>query len=235
MTHLEHELARLKNEVKEMGTLVESQLKKSIQAFTKVDKDLARQIIFQDRRVNAEELKIDRDCENIMALFNPVAIDLRLVFAAFKINSHLERIGDHAKGIARYALELNEPYQQKLLDDFNLMKMYELVDSMITVNINAFEQANTTEARTIFRKDLTIDELNRQATVKIGSYIKENTENTAALLSLIFVIKKLECIGDLNTNIAEEVIFFVEANVLKHEKEKLRTCRQQLIFHQHSA
>src|SRR6476659_5570233 len=143
MTHLEHELDRLKNEVKEMGMLVQSQLKKSILAFTKVDKDLARQIIFQDRRVNAEELKIDRDCENIMALFNPVAIDLRLVFAAFKINSHLERMGDHAKGIAAYALRLHKPYNADLMREMKLKEMDDHIDHMIVSNLRAFKEADT--------------------------------------------------------------------------------------------
>ena len=106
MTHLETELDRLKEEVKEMGILVQNQLRKSIRAMMRLDKDLAREVIFQERRVNAEELRIDRDCESIMALFNPVAIDLRFVFASFKINNHLERIGDNAKGIAKYVLGL---------------------------------------------------------------------------------------------------------------------------------
>src|SRR6476646_10624372 len=110
MTHLDNELERLKNEIEDMGGLVRNQLKKSIDSFVDAKKELAREVLFQERRVNAEELKIDRDCENIMALFNPVAIDLRLVFAAFKINSHLERIGDNAKGISRYVLEMEKPY-----------------------------------------------------------------------------------------------------------------------------
>src|SRR5215831_2957954 len=126
MIHLDIELDRLKSEIKEMGLLVQYQLRKSIEAITQLDKGLAREVIFQERRVNAEELKIDRDCENIMALFNPVAIDLRLVFATFKINSHLERIGDNAKGISRYVLEMEKPYDPKLLADLNLTKMHEL-------------------------------------------------------------------------------------------------------------
>src|SRR4030095_13889274 len=128
-THLDTELSRLKNEIEEMGLLVQNQLKKSWQALKKHDKGIAREIIFQERRVNAEELKIDRDCENIMALFNPVAIDLRLVFATFKINSHLERIGDNAKGIARYSLEMEKPYDPVLLETLQIKKMYEVTDS----------------------------------------------------------------------------------------------------------
>src|SRR6185369_10023985 len=116
-THLDNELGRLKNEISEMGTLVRNQLHKSIDSFLGVKIEMAKEVLFQERRVNAEELKIDRDCEDIMALFNPVAVDLRLVFAVFKINGHLERIGDHAKGIARYAVSLSKPYDQKLIDD----------------------------------------------------------------------------------------------------------------------
>jgi phosphate transport system protein len=221
VTHLDFELNRLKHEIEEMGLLVQNQLKKSMQAITKLDKDVAREVIFQERRVNAEELKIDRDCENIMALFNPVAIDLRLVFAAFKINSHLERMGDNAKGISRYALEMEKPYDAQLLENLRIEKMYQISDSMITDNLRAFAQANTMEARNIFRKDVLIDEINQNATTVVADYIKSHPEETVSMLNLMSVIRKLERLGDLNKNIAEEIIFFVEANVLKHEKEKI--------------
>jgi phosphate transport system protein len=221
MTHLDNELERLKNEIGEMGALVRNQLKKSMDALTGMKKDLAREVLFQERRVNAEELKIDRDCENIMALFNPVAIDLRLVFAAFKINSHLERIGDHSKGIAYYAAHLDKPYDPKLLHDLQLDKMMGEIDSMIESNLRAFQEANTLGARQIFRADDVVDEWNRRAIEIVGAYLKEHTDEIPALLNLTSVIRKLERIGDLNKNIAEEIIFYVEANVLKHEKEKL--------------
>ena len=221
MTHLDNELDRLKNEIEEMGLLVQNQLKKSMRAITRLDKDIAREVVFQERRVNAEELKIDRDCENIMALFNPVAIDLRLVFATFKINSHLERIGDNAKGIARYSLDMDKPYDSALLEDLRIIKMYEICDSMITDNLKAFSQANTSEARNIFRKDVLVDEINKNGTEVVARYIKNHPEEIVPLLNLMWVIRKLERIGDLNKNIAEEIIFFVEANVLKHDKEKI--------------
>lgn len=220
-THLDTELDRLKNEIEEMGLLVQNQLKKSMRAFIRLEKDIAREVIFQERRVNAEELKIDRDCENIMALFNPVAIDLRLVFATFKINSHLERIGDNAKGIARYSLDLEMPYDPALLENLRITKMYEIADSMITDNLRAFSEANTSEARNIFRKDVLIDDINQKATAIVANYIKVYSGDIIPLLNLMSVIRKLERIGDLNKNIAEEIIFFVEANVLKHEKEKI--------------
>src|SRR5262245_40311532 len=101
MTHLDIELRQLKAEAIEMYDLVASQLKKSKNALINFDKELAREVNFNERRVNALELKIDKDCENIIALFNPLAVDLRLVLAVLKINSNLERIGDIADGIAR--------------------------------------------------------------------------------------------------------------------------------------
>ena len=101
MAHLDNEIATLRNNLIEMFLLVRKQLRKSAQALTSVDKNLAREVIFNERRVNAEELKIDKDCEKFVALFNPVAIDLRFVFAAFKINSHLPltwRIKNRGRG-----------------------------------------------------------------------------------------------------------------------------------------
>lgn len=220
-THLDAELDRLKKQIEEMGMLVQNQLKKSMVAITKLNKEIAREVIFQERRVNAEELKIDRDCENIMALFNPVAIDLRLVFASFKINSHLERIGDNAKGIARYAVQLERPYDATLLENLRIMKMYEIADTMISDNLLAFAKSNALLARNIFSKDELMDEINRNSVEVIAGYLKYHPEEVVSVLHISSVIHKLERIGDLNKNIAEEIIFFVEANVLKHEKEKI--------------
>jgi phosphate transport system protein len=220
-THLDIELDQLKKEIEEMGALVRNQLGKSIDAFIGAKKELAKEVLFQERRVNAEELKIDRDCENIMALFNPVAIDLRLVFAAFKINSHLERMGDHAKGIASYASKLMHPYEPELLKPLQLREMVNHIDEMIASNLRAFKDADTSSAREIFKHDDRLDEWNKRSVQAVGEYIRTHTDQVDELLNLVSVIRKLERIGDLNKNIAEEIIFYVEANVLKHEKEKL--------------
>ena len=106
MTHLDTELKNLKTDMIEMFGLVLSQLNKSQEALINLDKDLAREVLINERRVNGFELKIDRDCENIIALFNPVAVDLRFVLATMKINSNLERIGDIAEGICQFVLNI---------------------------------------------------------------------------------------------------------------------------------
>ncbi len=221
MTQLDFELNRLKNEVESMGLLVRHQLRKSIQSLVDMRKDLAREVMFQERRVNATELKIDRDCENIMALFNPVAIDLRLVFAAFKINSYLERMGDHSKGIASYVLELTRPFDKELLDHLKLYEVVSQLEHMIDNNLRAFREANSEDARRIFQIDLELDQWNRSAVTYISQYIPDHIDQLPNLLHMVSTVRKLERIGDLNKNIAEEIIFYVEANVLKHEKEKI--------------
>lgn len=221
MTHLELELNRLKLEIEEMGSLVRHQLRKAVQALVEMRKDLAREVLFQERRINATELKIDRDCENIMALFNPVAIDLRLVFAAFKINSHLERMGDHSKGIATYAMELTAPLPKDLLDQLNLFSAVDQLEVMIESNIMAFRDGDSAKARKVFQSDGALDQWNRNAMKKVAAYFPEHTDLVPELLNLASAVRKLERIGDLNKNIAEEIIFYVEAHVLKHEKEKI--------------
>ena len=220
MAHLDNEIATLRNNLIEMFLLVRKQLRKSAQALTSVDKNLAREVIFNERRVNAEELKIDKDCEKFVALFNPVAIDLRFVFAAFKINSHLESIGDSAKGIARVVLEMDKAFDAKLLEDLQLMRMYELADSMIEDNVQALRSDDTTIARLVFNKDVEIDNINKLSNSIIANYISKGGNDVASLLNLISVVRRFERVGDLSANIAEEIIFHVEAKVLKHEKEK---------------
>jgi phosphate transport system protein len=221
MAHLDNEVAALRNSLVDMFTMVQKQLHKSVKALNSIDKNLAREVLYNERRVNAEELKIDKDCEKFVALFNPVAIDLRFVFAAFKINSHLESIGDSAKGIARIVLELNKGFDQTLLNDLQLPRMYELSDSMIEDNILALRTDDTTQARLVFNKDVEIDQINKNANAIIADYINKGGGDVASLLNLISVVRRFERVGDLSANIAEEIIFYVEAKVLKHEKEKL--------------
>jgi phosphate uptake regulator len=143
MTQFETEIQDVKSEVINMWELVLLQLSKAKEAMLNFDKDLAREVILKEKRVNALELKIDRDCENIFALYCPVAIDLRFLLAALKINNNLERIGD--------------------------------------------------------------------------TYIKENLNNITEALYILSIIRKLERVGDQSKNIAEEIIFYVEAKVLKHQ------------------
>ena len=113
MSHLDIELQQLKSETIKMWLLVNLQLAKGKESLLKLDKDLAREVILSERRVNAYELKLDRDCENIFALFNPVAVDLRFVLAVLKINNNLERTGDIVEGIAKFVLNVDSNFERK--------------------------------------------------------------------------------------------------------------------------
>src|ERR1700759_856984 len=147
MAQIETELQLLKTEAINMWTLVNSQLSKARLAFLDFDKDLAREVVLKEKRVNGSELKIDRDCENIFALFCPVAIDLRFLLAVLKINSNLERIGDIAEGIAKYILSTDQAISQELLGATKLTDMYNEAVAMLEDTQDAFEKEDTVLAR----------------------------------------------------------------------------------------
>src|SRR3982751_4709137 len=139
MTHLDIEIKRLKDEAAEMFELVTSQLRKSRTALLSFDKDMASEVTFNEKRVNGLELKIDKDCENIFALMNPVAIDLRFVLAVLKINSNLERIGDIADGIARYVSQSETWFDKELIEATQLSQMFDIAIQMLNDAKISFE------------------------------------------------------------------------------------------------
>jgi phosphate transport system protein len=217
MTQLETELHLLKNEVINMWNLVRSQLEKAKSSMLNFDKDLAREVVLKERRVNGAELKIDRDCENIFALLTPVAVDLRFVLAVLKINSNLERIGDIAEGIAKYVLSVDEPFNKDLLEATYVTKMYEESINILEDTLSAFEKEDTILARSVFKKDEFLDDINIRANELIEDYLKASPKDINQALYILSVIRKLERVGDQSKNISEEIIFYLEAKVLKHK------------------
>src|SRR6187402_3241811 len=220
MTNLEEELTFLKSEITEMWQMVISQLQKTRESMLQFDKDLAREVVATEKRVNSLELKIDRECENIFALFNPVAVDLRTVLAVLKINNNLERSGDIAEGIAKYIIYADHPFDEKLLEITDIQRMYDETNSILEDVLKAFETDDTRLARSIFKRDEFIDIINNEATDIVATYLRENPDKIEQGLYIISMIRKLERIGDQCKNISEEIIFNVEAKVLKHKSKK---------------
>lgn len=220
MTHLENELQQLKNSLIEMWTLVTNQLSKAREALVKEDKDLAREIISAEKRVNALELNIDQDSENIFALYNPVAVDLRLVLAIYKINNSLERQGDCAKGIAKFVIEIDGAFDKSLLKLTGIIDMFEENHIMLKELVEAFEKEDGIIARRTFKRDELLDEINDRSTSVIANYIRSNIDNAEQALQILSIIRKLERAGDHSKNIAEEIIFYTEAKVLKHKPKE---------------
>lgn len=216
MTHLDIELKQLRSEIILMWEMVINQLVKTQRALIQLDNDLAREVIANEKRVNAQELKIDRDCENIFALFSPVAIDLRFVLAVLKINNNLERTGDIAEGIARFVLDVEKPFDEELLQTTEVLIMFEEAIEILKDTLNAFIKEDTQLARSIFLRDETLNEINKRANKVVAEYIKNHLDNIDQALYILSTIRKLERVGDQTQNIAEELIFYVEAKVMKH-------------------
>jgi phosphate transport system protein len=214
---IESELELLKKEVSEMWTLVYNQLDRAGEAVLTFDRELAGQVKVRERRVNAFELKIDSDIEDVIALYNPVGIDLRFVLAMLKINSNLERLGDFAEGIVRFVLDSDEPaLDTELLKRLRLEEIIAEVLSMLEITKRALNEESLELATSVFTKDNHVDEINACVTPVLTEYLKEHPDNLLICLNLVSVFRKLERAGDHITNIAEEIVFYIDAKVLKH-------------------
>lgn len=220
MINLENYKEHLNQAGLEMLKLCKSQITKSKEAFVTHDSDLAEEVIHTENRVNALDLKIDRDCEKFLALYNPVASDLRFVLALRKINFDLERIGDHAYGISKFIIDLDTPIEKNILELLHFDEMFMGAISMLDDICEAYDAEDTKKARKVFKKDKVLDKYNLESFKTIAAEIKKQPENAEQYLVLFSVIKKIERIGDLLTNIAEELIFYREAEILKHKNKK---------------
>jgi len=218
MTPLENELTALKSELVNMWILVQSQLNKAKEAMVQFDKDLAREVLVKEKRVNSFELKIDMDCENIFALHCPVAVDLRFLLAALKINTNLERIGDIAAGIALYVVDSTANYDADILEKTSLIRMYDEAINILIDTRTAFEKEDTVLARSIFKRDDVLDIINDNSPNIVAEIIKADINSLPEALYIFSIIRKLERVGDQSKNIAEEIIFYVEAKILKHQE-----------------
>jgi phosphate transport system protein len=223
-THLETELSKLKQELFKMWDLVLSQVQVAREAILNFDKDAAAEIIFKEKMVDAFELKLDRDCEYIIALYNPVAVDLRFTLAVLKINSNLERIADFANGIAKFiAKSPVDTINPELLAVTTLGDLLQNAYTMLSDAKKAFKMENSRKAISIFAKDDFLNEMHKRSTAIIANYMRSHPDEFDESLNVHNIIRKIERMGDHTSNIAEEIIFYLEAKVIKHSgKNKLR-------------
>jgi len=222
MRHIEQELSSLRQDLIDMWRLVISQVSNAGEAILLFDKDLAAQVNMREKKVDAYELKIDGFCENIIALYQPVAVDLRFVLAVFKINSNLERIADFANGISH--ILINNPsviVDAEVISDSHLQVMIQQVNKMLAQGLEAFENEKSNFAAAIFNEDSQVDEINEKSVQIIAAYLQNNPDRAFECLELIGIFRKLERIGDHCANIAEEIFFYIDAKVLKHAPKKV--------------
>lgn len=220
MKHTENEIKKLRSYHVEMWNLVQEQIHKAFIALKNNDKEIAREVIARERVVNAQELIVDHHCEDFIALFAPVAIDLRFVLSLIKITNNLERIGDFAASIALFVLNKQTKNIDKKLDgDLRLEEMMENAKEMLRLAREALVEEDSALCRKVLTMDDVIDEINSKAPEIISNYITLHPDETYEMLYVFSLIRRIERIGDRTSNIAEEIVFFVDAKELRHQKK----------------
>jgi phosphate transport system protein len=220
MAAIEGELQALKDNLLDMLELVKNQILKCKKAIKKKSVDLATEVISDEKKVNMQELAIDRDSESILALYTPVATDLRFVLSTLKITNDLERIGDNASRLAKFLSESIDEISSEWLTSYNLEKMLEVLGDMLKDMGEALKNEDTKLARKTAKNDEHLNKYLKEALKTTAALIKKNPDNAKTLLTLFSITRDLERAGDLTKNIAEELIFHIEAKVLKHKKDQ---------------
>lgn len=223
--HFEQELDGLKINLIKMGSLAEKAVHDSLQALLNDDTNIAQRVIDGEDRINSLEIEIDNSIVDILALQQPVAVDLRMILSALKINNDLERIGDHAVNIAESVFSLAKCEKDSYI---YLPKMAEVAEQMLHNALDSFIHFDTKLGMDVLKMDDTIDNFNKDIFTRVIERMKNNQRSIEAGMHLIRVSRNLERIGDLATNIAEEVIFIAQAKIVKHHAdEKGNSTNQQ--------
>jgi phosphate transport system protein len=217
-THFQKELEKLKENLLKMATLVEKVLVDAVQSLMTRDTELAQRTIASDDAVNDLELAIEETCLKLLALRQPMAIDLRFITAAMKIVTDLERMGDQAVNIAERAISLNQEPQLKPYID--IPRMAEIVQSMVKDVLDAFIKQDSQLARSVCARDDLVDGLKDQVFRELLTYMISDSKSITRAVHLLIVSRCLERIADHATNIAEDVIFMIDARVIKHHAEE---------------
>jgi phosphate transport system protein len=216
--HFETELQSLKNRLLNMGALVEERVHAAIQALMERNLEAAEAIARGDEEVNALQIEIDDRCLKLLALQQPMASDLRLITSAMKINADLERIGDQAVNIAENAIKmLAAPPLKPLID---LPRMAEIAERMTRDSLDAFVRRDPALARQVLARDDEVDGLKDTVFRVLLTYMMADPGTIERALSLILISRNIERIADHATNIAEDVIFVVEARDVRHHHEE---------------
>ncbi|MEZ4649298.1 MAG: phosphate signaling complex protein PhoU [Candidatus Eisenbacteria bacterium] len=214
-THLHREVEQLKTRVLEVGGMVEESLQKAILAISRRDAVLAEQVVQGDEEVDRMEVDVEEDCLQILALYQPVASDLRFIVAVLKLNNDLERIGDLAVNIAQRVKNLGEFPPVEMPFDFR--RMAEKVQQMLKGALDALVNLDPQLAREICAADQEIDAIHRTVYQGVYDGIRKNPDQMQPLIATLTVARHLERIADHATNIAEDVIYTVEGQITRHK------------------
>jgi phosphate transport system protein len=212
--HFHEELESLKQTLLAMGGLVEEQIRQVMRALVERDDALAQSVVERDQQVNAYDVEVDETCVNLLALHQPAAGDLRFITTAMKIVTDLERMGDQAVNIAQRVLELNQEPQLKPYID--LPRMAEKAQRMVKESLDAFVARDTELARRVCAEDSEVDALKEQIFRELLTFMMEDPRTIPRAIRLILISRFLERLADHATNIAEMVIYLVDAKMVRH-------------------
>jgi phosphate transport system protein len=218
--HLERDLEELHGETLALVSTVEEAILKAICALQDRDTELACQVISGDDPIDWQENRIEEECLKMLALHQPVAVDLRRIIVVLKINTELERMADLAGDIAERALRLAELAPMKVPE--KLQQMTELTTGMVRQSLEAFDRLDAGKARRVCRVDDEVDRYNAEIIQELIGTMHSSQEMIEPALSLFSATRHLERIADHATNIAEEVIYLVEGEIVRHHPEAIR-------------
>jgi len=217
--HLHREIDKLKKQILALGALVEDNMQRSLKALATGDTDLARRVLDIDEEIDRQEVLIEEDCLKILALYQPVAVDLRFVVALLKINNDLERVGDQAVNIANKVEVAARSGPLPVLRVFE-GAMAEKTFWMLRESLNALVNMDSALARTVRASDDQVDALKAEAREAFLKAIQQSPDKARVLLAMLGAARNLERAADLASNIAEDVIYMVEGVIVRHEKNR---------------
>lgn len=212
--HFFRSIEKLKERIVNLSTRVEEDLHKAVSALLNRDSDLAQQVIDMDEKIDAMEVDIEEECLKILALHQPVARDLRFLISVLKINNDIERIGDLSVNIAETALDLN--LKRKVEPPFDLSRMVDLVKGMLKKSLDALLKENADLAKEVLSADEEVDEIHKNAYPVVAKHILEDPEVADSYIRMLSVSRYLERVADYATNIAEDVVYMVKGNIVRH-------------------
>jgi len=212
--HFQREISKLKQQVLSLCAMVEGQVEKAVRAVQLRDDELAAEVEQLDEEIDLREIEVEEECLKTLALYQPVAVDLRFVVSTLKINHDLERIGDLAVNIARKVRGLVLEPPPELSCDLGLM--CEKTQYLLRDSIDSLIGMNASDAASICTRDDEIDQMKATIRKEIESAIRQRPDKVGSLLRLLAVSRNLERIADLATSIAEDVVYLVEGRIMRH-------------------
>lgn len=214
MKHLEKALSGLRDRLNDLATLVCKQVEDSISGILNEDSDLLKKVTSGDSQVDTVEVELEEECLRILALYQPVALDLRMVVAALKMNNDLERVGDLAVSIAQRGANI---IKEKKRPDMPIGEMSKVVLTQLKRSIESFIKQDAHMARAVWKADGEINELHRTNYINLQQAMQNDSKIVPVGVSLLSVSRNLERIGDHSTNIAEDVIYLIDGDIVRHQ------------------